>query len=88
VTVLRLRREGLTWVETEGEIVVLDMDASAYLSANPTGAVLWSALVGGATRSELVDRLLAGFDVDPQTAERDVDGFVDDLRTRNLLEEE
>jgi hypothetical protein len=87
MTELRLRKEGLTWVETDGEIVALDTDASTYLSGNPAAAVLWPVLALGTTRPELVDALVGHFDIDRQTAKADVDAFLRDLEARNLLEE-
>ena len=49
----------------------------------PERAVLWPALLEGATREELVDRLVAKYGLDQADAERDVDMFVKalDIRT-------
>ncbi len=87
MSVLRLRKEGLTWLETDGELVALDAQASAYLSGNATATLLWPALAEGTSREELYERLISAFDVDRAIAERDVDAFVADLEARNLLEE-
>ena len=83
---LRLRRDGLHWVESDGDLVALDDFSLHYLSANPAGAVLWQALVEGTTREELVGRLLDEFDVEEGVAARDVDGFLDELTRLDLLE--
>ena len=83
---LRLRRDGLHWVESDGDVVALDDRSLQYLSANPAGAVLWQALVEGTTREELVGRLLDEFDVEEGVAARDVDGFLDELTRLDLLE--
>jgi hypothetical protein len=82
---IRLRQEGLEWRAVEREIVALDSTRSRYLSANRTGAVLWTALGAGATREELADLLVERFDVDVPTALRDVDAFVDALERQGLL---
>jgi Coenzyme PQQ synthesis protein D (PqqD) len=84
---VRLRREALEWREVEGEIVALDVEASEYVSANRTGAVLWRELSGSATRESLVAALTREFEVDEQTAARDVDRFLETLRQRGLLAE-
>ena len=83
---LRLRRDGLHWVESDGEIVALDDRSLQYLSANPAAAVLWQALADGATREELLARLLAEFEVDEEIAAGDLDGFLAELRGLGLLE--
>lgn len=83
--IVRLREEAVDWREVDGEIVALDRATSVYLSINPSGAALWPALVDGATVDELVEMLLARFDVDPPRARADVDAFVGDLAERQLL---
>jgi hypothetical protein len=87
VTVLRLRSEGLTWLETDHELVALDEQAATYLSGNPTATLLWTALAEGTTRDQLVDTLVDAYHVERGRAESDVEAFVADLRGRNLLEE-
>ncbi len=82
---LTLRDADLDWREVEGELVVLDLRESRYLSINRTGRVLWGALVEGATRDQLIDRLVDGFDVDRDQAAADVDAFADHLESRGLL---
>lgn len=84
---LRLRSDGVTWLEVDGEVVALDAEASKYLAANASGAVLWQALAKGATRAELAAELVSTFDIDAATARRDVDAFVAELEARQLLEE-
>jgi hypothetical protein len=83
---LKLRAEQLTWEVVEGEIVALDLASSEYLGLNGTGAALWQRLAAGATRDELIDGLVARFDVAADQAGRDVDAFVADLGTLGLLD--
>ena len=83
---VRLRADGLEWREIEGEIVALDGPSIHYLAINRTGAVLWPALLEGATREELAGRLVQSFDVDPSAAAADVDAFLGALRAHDLLE--
>jgi hypothetical protein len=81
----RLRDAELEWREVEGEIVALDLRESTYLSVNRTGTVLWPRLAAGATRDELIASLTASFDVDEESAGRDLDAFLGALRERGLL---
>ena len=55
------------------------------MSVNETGKQLWSALAAGATRDQLVDRLVDAFGVERSQAEADTDAFVGDLESRGLL---
>lgn len=83
---LRLRADAVPWRDVDGEVVALDLDSSTYFGTNRSGSVLWMRLADGATRSELVRSLTDAFDVDEDRAKAEVDAFVEDLRTRGLLE--
>ena len=52
---LRVRADALEWREVDGEIVALDLRRSVYLAINPSGALLWPALVEGASRRRAGD---------------------------------
>jgi len=82
---LRLREEDLSWRQIDAEIVAVDITKSTYLSANESGAVLWSLLVDGATRGELATALQDRYGIDRDRAEADADAFVAALESRGLL---
>ena len=83
---LRLR-EGVTeWREAEGQLLVLDLEASDYLVVNRTAAAIWPALVAGTTRAELIKLLTSTFEVDAESAAANLDEFLSRLRKRGLLE--
>jgi hypothetical protein len=83
---LRVRPDALEWREVEGEIIALDLRRSLYLGINRTGTALWPALVEGASRDELVERLGAECEISRETAESEVDDFLSELATHDLLE--
>jgi Coenzyme PQQ synthesis protein D (PqqD) len=83
---LKLRKDALEWREVEGEVIVLDLNGSVYMSVNGAGAVCWHALAGGATRDELVRRVTDRFEVDQARAAHDIDAFIEELRSHGLLE--
>lgn len=85
---LRLRDVDLDWREVEGELVALDLRESRYLAVNRTGQVLWAALAEGATRAQLVERLIEEFGIDHARAAADVDAFTAELESRDLLVQE
>jgi hypothetical protein len=82
---LRLRDADLDWREVEGELVALDLRESRYMAVNRTGQVLWAALAEGASREELIDRLVETFDIERERAAADVDAFITELESRGLL---
>jgi hypothetical protein len=83
---IKLRGEEIVWQSIEGEVVVLDLRSSLYLSVKGSGAFLWPRIVEGATRDDLVAALVARYAVPAERAGRDVDVFVAGLRGRELLD--
>lgn len=81
----RLRKNGVSWRELDGQIVVLDLESSKYVTVSGAGAVIWEHLVPGASVDQIVEALVEVFDIDEATARSDTESFIDDLRQRNLL---
>lgn len=82
---MKLRSEGIAWQELDGELVVLDLEASRYLEANATGTFLAGLLRQERTLEELRDALVEKYGVAPDVAEEDVRLYVDELRSLGLL---
>jgi hypothetical protein len=85
--VLRLRPERLEWRRVDGEVIAVDLEASTYLSANESAVPLWEALAQGTTRDDLIERLTAQAGIEPSRAAHDVDDFLGELASRQLLDE-
>jgi hypothetical protein len=83
---LRIRPGAVEWRKFEEEVVAVDTRTTMYMAVNRSGSVLWPALLEGATREELIDRLVATYGVGREQAERDVDEFVKALDEQELLE--
>jgi hypothetical protein len=84
---LRLRSEGLEWRQVEDEVVALDTPTASYVAVNRSGAKLWAALAGGATREELIDTLVSEFAIAREQAANDVDAFVQMLVEQDMIRE-
>ncbi|MFW2381110.1 MAG: PqqD family protein [Acidimicrobiales bacterium] len=84
-TVYKLDADRAAWRVVEDELVVLDLETSAYLSINETGTSVWPSLETGATRDELITAVLDTYDIDSETAGRDIDVFLESLQQRGLL---
>lgn len=82
---MRLRDSGLSTRKVGGEVVILDFDSSQYLTISGSGVLLFELLREEQDSDELVAALLATFEVDEDTARRDVDGFIADLSDAGLL---
>ena len=55
---MRLRSEGVTWQEIEGELVILDVVSSSYLTTNESGAFMTKLLTQERTVEDLVQALV------------------------------
>ena len=55
------------------------------ITLNGTGRVIWDALANDTTEEAIVDCLLAEYEIDRETAARDVAAFVGKLRESGVL---
>lgn len=83
---MKLRTSGITCREIDGEMVILDLAASTYLTTNASGTALLRLLATERTDEELANELVHRFGVTPATAAADVRAFADLLRAKRLLE--
>ena len=63
------------------------MDFTNMLNLNATGAFLWENLENETSEKELTQKLLSEYDVDEETARKDVLAFLENLRGAGLLDE-
>lgn len=82
---MQIRTDDVVWQELDGELVIMDLDRSVYLTTNAAGTVLTKLLTQERTRDELADQLVEQFGIDRERALVDVDAFVAQLRDKNLL---
>jgi hypothetical protein len=67
-------------------IVLLDARAGLYFSLDNVGASIWKLLQQPRTVKEIRQSILDEFEVDPETCQRDLLAFLQDLAVRNLIE--
>lgn len=74
-------------VELEGEAVILSLADGVYYGLDPVGARVWSLLEHEPrTVAELRDAVVAEWEVDAPTAERDLLALLGDMAARGLVE--
>lgn len=64
----------------------LTLDFNGIINLNETGAFLFEILQKGAKREELIDRMLAEYDVSRDKAEADIDRFIQNVKDADVLE--
>lgn len=85
-------KPGFALKAVDDTYIVVPVDAQTadfrcILTLNETGALLWKQLENDSSEAQLVDALLAEYDVASALAQGDVAAFVAELRENDLLEE-
>lgn len=79
------RTDDLAWRDLGGELVLVDLRTSTYLTLNAAGTILWLALVDGASRTELEEALRRAYGIDSDRAAADVAAFLEDCERLGLF---
>jgi len=85
-------KHGYVLRKVAGENIVVPTEEAALnfngiLTLNETGKVLWERLQTGASKGLLVDTLVDRYEVDEETATKDVADFIKVLKGKNILDE-
>lgn len=83
-------KDGFVLREVAGSYIVVAVgeavkNFNGIINLNETGAFLWKILESGATKEELVAKLLEEYDVDEKTAAEDVGKFINKLSEAKLV---
>ena len=84
-------KHGLVVRSIAGESVVVALGEASknfngIIKLNETGRFLWDKLAAGCEAAELVEAILAEYEIDRDTAEKDIARFVATLEGANILE--
>jgi hypothetical protein len=71
--------------EVNGEMLVLDGRAELIHQLNPTATFVWQQAQSGNAAADIAAALAKQYDVDPETAQRDVAATLARLRELNLV---
>jgi len=69
-----------------GEMMIMSAIDSTFFTLNPVATVVWQAADGRTSLSDIVTcHICTEFDVDPDTAYRDAQHFVEELSRHGIL---
>jgi hypothetical protein len=71
--------------ELDQEAVLLNVETGLYFGLDAVGAEVWKLLEQGATEHEIMEHLLAEFDVEPSQLRADMREFLDQLLSHGLI---
>jgi coenzyme PQQ synthesis protein D (PqqD) len=78
-------RDGVSTADTDYGIALLDEDSGEYWNLNPTGALVLRTLLEGGTSTEAIQALVERYDVDTDSASRDVQDLLGELCSAGLV---
>ena len=71
--------------EIKGEGVLLNLKTGVYLGLNAVGAKVWSLFSRNPTIGEVLDSMLAEFDVEREQCLGDLVALLDDMQAQQLV---
>ena len=76
--------------EVAGDTILVPVGSTALqfngiLALEPVGALIWKGITAGKNREEILCDILEQFEIDAETAENDLNEFLIQLQTENLL---
>ena len=77
--------EGITWRDIKGELIALQLESGEYFSFNEIGRLSWLALAEGRSVGQIVEAVLAEYEVSLAQAESDVVAFTQGLLENKLI---
>jgi hypothetical protein len=69
-----------------GETVILDLKSGTYYGVDVLGARIWTLIEQPASVASIRDAIVADYDVDDATCERDILAFLEQMREAGLVE--
>ncbi len=80
------RNTEVVWKEVGGRGILLDLQDGGYFEVGGIGLEVWKRCDGKVSFRTLVERLGGKFGVPSKRVERDLLGFLSDLKRRGLVE--
>lgn len=82
---MRLRSTDISARTIGDETIVLGLPTSRYFTITGVGTRVFELLAEDTSLDDLIGRVVAEYEVDPATARRDIEAFLDRLRDAQLL---
>ena len=85
-------KDGYILRQVAGNSIVIAVGEEALnfngiITINGSGTFLWEKLAEGASKSELLDAMLSEYNIDSETAKKDIDEFISKLEKANLVDD-
>lgn len=87
-TSLYTRNQSVLWTELDGQFLLMDIESGAYFELTGVGSTVWRVLESSRSEADIVDHILARYDVDQIQCEQDVRVFLDKLLAAGMLHQD
>lgn len=77
--------DDVTWRDVDEEMIVLHLPTGKYYTFNNTGHLAWQQLAAGKDTKEITTQIMDKFEIDEETAARDLSTFINGLLDHNLI---
>lgn len=86
---MRLKKE-FELREIAGEFIIVPtgettLDFNGLITVNEVGKIIWEKLQNECTKEDIVNAILDEYEIDKETAENDVEGFLEKLRNQDII---
>ena len=68
-----------------GEMMIMSAVDSTFFTLNEVATIIWQSADGRTSLSEIVEKVCREFEVEPDSARRDAEQFVDELSPHGIL---
>ena len=79
------RAEGFRTAAVQNDLMMLNIEQSAYYSMDSIGAEIWSMLESPRSVRELAERLQQRYAVTPEQCQQDVLAFLQEMRANGMI---
>lgn len=80
-----LRSDEYVWREVNGEVYVLGAQGAVLRVFNGTGSAIWKLCDGTLSVDDIVSRIVAEFEAEPDVVRTDVHEFLDELASAKIV---
>ena len=77
--------ENVLFQELDGEAVLLSLDEGCYFGLDELGTRIWKLIEDNLDESQVVEKIVEEYDVEPDQARQDLDKFLGDLEESGLI---
>jgi hypothetical protein len=76
---------GVLFNQVDDDLVMMDVNSGNYFGINPVGAEIWNKMEEPVTIQEIINQLLAEYDIDEEICRRETLAFVQQTLERGFV---